>query len=232
MPDTPKTTAAGEPSFASAAAVAGLAREVEGLRRAVDALAGTVETVEALPDRVENLAGLVSRLAAKLAAKNATGTRMASWLVHDPTDVDAEQLLTALSGWLHQVFLRYADGARVLPDCWLWHPEIVEELLWLWVAWLAAYDDPEAKPSAAADWHDRLRPGVVRRIRDTYAKSCSIDNHTPGRDHAHGAVPVPLADAIPAIAEWWTNTRDYPAPAPTAQQLAQAAQPGYGRTRR
>jgi hypothetical protein len=212
----------GEPP--SAAAVAGLAREVEGLRRAVDGLGRSVEAVEALPARVENLAGLVSRLAGKLAAKTASGSQVVSWLAHDPDEVDAEQLLTALCGWLHQVFLRYVDGARALTDCWAWHPEVIEELLWLWAAWSAAYDDPEAKISAAADWHDRLRPGVVRRIRDTYAKSCSIENHTDGREHAGGAVPVPVADAIPVIAEWWTHCRDDPAPVPTDQQLAQAAQ--------
>lgn len=223
-----------EPSFASTAAVAGLAREVEGLRRALDEIARTIDAIGALPARVENLASIVSQLAAKLAAKNAAGARVTSWLTQDPNEVDAEQLLTSLCGWLHQVFLRYADGARALPDCWLWHPDVVEELLWLWVAWLAAYDDPDAKPNAAADWHDRLRPGVVRRIRDTYAKSCSIENHPPGPEHADEAAPVPLADAVPAIAAWWTNQRDQPAPAPTQEQLAHAAtaQPRHGRTRR
>lgn len=204
--------------YASAEALAGLAREVEGLRR-------TVEAVAVLPGRVENLAAVVSGLAGKLAAKTAAGSRVSSWLANDPHEVDAEKLLDGLCGWLNQVFLRYPDGARALPDCWAWHPEVIEELLWLWAAWLAAYTDPEARVSAAADWHDRLRPGVIRRIRDSYAKSCSIENHTLGRDQDHGAVPVPFAEAIPAIADWWTHRRDEPAPAPTDQQLTQAAAP-------
>ena len=90
---------------------------------------------------------------------------MVSWLdadldPHDPSV--AEDILTRLAQWVAGVYLRYPDAR--LPDCWLWHPEVVEELLWLHQAWLAAYAEG-ARVTAAADWHDRYRPGVVARIK-------------------------------------------------------------------
>ena len=44
-----------------------------------------------------------------------------------------------LAGWVAGIYLRYLDAAQSLPECWLWHPEVVEELLWLHTAWLHAY---------------------------------------------------------------------------------------------
>ena len=70
------------------------------------------------------------------------------------------------------MFLRYPDGVAVLPECWLWHPDVVEELLWLMHAWRAAYEGRGASVQLAGDWHDRQRPGVVRRVR-TAVGSCS-----------------------------------------------------------
>ena len=58
------------------------------------------------------------------------------------------------------MFLRYPDGVAVLPECWLWHPDVVEELLWLMHAWRAAYEGRGASVQLAGDWHDRQRPGV------------------------------------------------------------------------
>ncbi len=104
-------------------------------------------------------------------------------------------MLARLTGWLAGVYLRYADAARTVPACWLWHPEVVEELPWPRQAWLAAYADPDAPVSLAADWHDRLRPGVVRRIRD-YAGMCSIE-----ADHRHpdrAVLDMPTAAAPPS----------------------------------
>ena len=143
---------------------------------------------------------------------------------------EAEAVLARLTGWLAGVYLRYCDAARTLPACWLWHPEVVEELLWLHQAWLAAYADPDAPVSAAADWHDRLRPGVVRRIRD-YAGMCSIEAHQPDGDRRAGAPTVPLAGAAATIAAWWTRERRNPPPLPTPEQLraAAAARPARGR---
>jgi len=210
----------------SAAAVAGLAREVEALRRGLEQLRG-------LPARVEELADLVARLADVTNAQPTPESKAGapSWLnlpdaSHAPTDADVvedtERVLTELIGWLGRVYLRYADAARNLPSCWLWHPDVVEELVWLHAAWRAAYTDPHAVVSQAADWHDRLRPGVVRRVREN-AGFCSIENHQPARDGATPAASAPLGQAAGLIAAWWATSRSDPAPVPTAAQVAEAA---------
>jgi hypothetical protein len=215
----------GEPSeCTTASSVAGLAREVEALRRTVDELAGP-------RGRLDSLAGLVARLAEAIATDPSTepAAPAASWLDH-PADPgrpveaskaarDAEELLTKLSKWVAGIYLRYTD-ARSLPGCWLWHPDIVEELLWLHLAWLAAYS-PGAPASAVGDWHDRQRPGVMRRVSG-YAGACSLGAHGPGGDRHTAAVPA-VIDASTAIAGWWATGRDQPAPAPTEEQLAAAA---------
>jgi protein involved in temperature-dependent protein secretion len=121
----------------AATSVGGLARDLEALRRDVRGLS-------ALSRRVEEMGQLVTRLAeATTAAATTTGHAdegAVSWIdadldPHDPSV--AEAMLTRLAQWVTGVYLRYPDAK--LPDCWLWHPEVVEELLWLHQAWLAAY---------------------------------------------------------------------------------------------
>jgi len=211
----------------SAAALAGLAREVEALRRGLEQLRG-------LSARVEEVADLVACLADVTAEQRTPQSKAGapSWLnlpdaSHAATEADdvvedTEQLLTELVGWMGRVYLRYADAVCTLPACWLWHPDVVEELVWLRAAWRAAYTDPHAVVSQAADWHDRLRPGVVRRVKE-YAGLCSIENHQPARDGATRSASAPLGQAVGLIAAWWTTRRTDPPPAPTAPQVAEAA---------
>lgn len=200
--------------FARVEALAGLAREVDGLRRGMEALVGT-------PTRVDDLSRTVAQLADAVSAMPARpGPSVApSWLAAS-TDFEAlGVVLDGLCRWLHQVFLRYADGAAVLPECWLWHPDVIEELLWLSHAWRAAYQGRGASVQLAGDWHDRQRPGVVRRLR-TAVGSCSRERHQtrPGWNSAPlGATPVPGADAASSIAWWWAAARDDPAPEPAPE---------------
>ncbi|MDD7967792.1 hypothetical protein [Actinomycetospora lemnae] len=197
--------------FARVEALAGLAREVDGLRRGLEALVGT-------PTRVDDLARTVAQLADAVAAVPARPgpTVSPSWLTA-PTDSEAVAvLLDELCRWLHAVFLRYPDGAAVLPECWLWHPDVIEELLWLSHAWRAAYEGCGASVQLAGDWHDRQRPGVVRRLR-TAVGSCSRERHQtrPGWNSTPlGATPVPGADAATSIAWWWAAARDDAPPEP------------------
>jgi hypothetical protein len=195
----------------STAAVAGLAREVEALRQ------GMRQTATA--GELKRLAAVVADLTETTAA--ARPAPVPSWLVLPATTADASAVLTDLTSWLGDVYLRYADATRTLPECWLWHPEIVEELVCLMYAWLAAYRDDDASVKAAGDWHDRLRPGVVRRIAG-YAKACSLEKHLP--DHATGAPEVPAGDAKDQIVTWWAERRDQPGPTPTDDQMLTAAQ--------
>jgi len=202
-------------SCASAGSVAGLAREVEQLSRKLN-------TLDGLHGKVKQLARTVSQLAGEVAqSQTASAGREAavSWLDLPDEEDYARALLDDLTGWMNRVYLRYADAAS-LPNCWLWHPEVVEELLWLWQAWAAAYRADDATVAMAADWHDRYRPGVVRRI-EKLAKNCSLEQHLHDRRTPTGGVPA--LSAVPAIAKWWgdgTQHHGIP-PEPTDEQLAE-----------
>ena len=214
----PAGPAGGTPDYATSAAVAGLARELEALRRTVDTTAGVTR-------RVEDLAAVVADLAVAVEQLTATPTVAppACWLDLAADEAEAFALLSKLTLWLGGIYLAYGDA--VLPDCWAWHPDLIEELLWLSQAWQTAYAGPRASIALVADWHDRQRPNVVRRIKQT-AGACSIENHqtpTTPRD-------VPDGGAVEEIAAWWAHHRTQPAPIPTAEQLAAAAaRPTKGR---
>jgi hypothetical protein len=217
----PATSTNGNPNgstyvYADPGAVAGLAREIEALRQSID-------TLRALPSRVDELAELVAQLAdAVNATTTAAAGGVASWL-DLPTEVDtAYPVLGELLTWMQVVYLRYPDAAAGLPDCWLWHPDVVEELLCLMQAWLAAYRDDKAVVSLAGDWHDRYRPGVIRRITSTTGR-CSLENHQPrdGQPLLGGPV-VPGAGAVEQIVTWWASARTDPPPEPDEWHLATA----------
>ena len=122
------------------------------------------------------------------------------------------------------MYLRYPDGEQVLPLCWMWHPDVVEELLWLMHAWCAAYQGADASVAAAGEWHDRQRPGVVNRLRKSVG-SCSLERHQTREgwpDPPGGAIAVPGIEAAGPLAAWWALRRDQvaPEPIPTADGLA------------
>src|SRR5215207_2248109 len=149
-------------------------------------------------------------------------------------EAETPRLMTDFT-WIGAVFLRYPDGARGLPGCWLWHPHVIEELLWLRRAWISAYTGAKSSPAAVGDWHDRLRPGVARRIQQT-AGTCSVENHQPGRTplpDPHAATGgVRAGAAVEPIAFWWAVNRDAEPPTPSSEQLtaaAESARPGRPR---
>jgi hypothetical protein len=207
------------------ATLAGLAREFETLYHDVRELRG-------LSQRVDDLAASLAQMAETVIAarQQHAGAPAPCWMDHaadpgrDPATSraarDAEQILGKLAPWLGAVYLRYSDAVSAFPDCWMWHPDVIEELLWLHQAWLTAYD-PDAPVTAVGDWHDRQRPGVVARIR-AYAGMCSLDAHRPGQDRATPAPITPTADATAGIAAWWATARDQPGPVPTTEQIAAA----------
>src|SRR6266516_3913359 len=142
-----------DPSSGERSTLAGLAREFEQLYRDMRELRGVSR-------RVDELATSVAQLADTLGAAKPSGPSQVAptWLDlgtgprPSSTAADGEEILRMLSGWVAGVYLRYSDAR--LPDCWLWHPDVVEELLWLHAAWIAAYD-PDAPVGAVGDWHDR-----------------------------------------------------------------------------
>lgn len=211
---TAQGTPAAEPEPASAKAVIGLVREVDALRRALEPLRG-------LPDRVDDLSRLATDLTNAVAALT---TRKAaapcpSWLLLPADPAEAGRVLDELVGWLTVVYLRYPDGVDTLPECWVWHPDVIEELLWLMHAWAAAYQGVQASVAAVGDWHDRQRPGVVRRVRQR-AVSCSFENHKTraGWDRRPSEAPVvPGVEYLASVAAWWGSRRDEAPPEPAVR---------------
>ncbi len=209
------------PEPVSAAVVAGLAREVDALRKAVRKVAGC-------PGQVEQLAATLAQALDQFAATGrAERVRPVSWIADPGVTADptaAARALGELAQWVGRVYLRYPAAARELPDCWLWHPDMVEELAWLQQAWEHAYGPETGSISAAADWHDRYRPGVTARIKTANPHSCSLENHLdPNRPSA--AVEVPGAGSVEAVARWWAGGRDdTQPPLPTPADLDAADQ--------
>ena len=194
-------------------ALTALGTEVEALRLAMDSLA-------AVPGQIADLAGAVAALGEKVAAAAPPARAgLPSWLVLDGDFADTVAVLGELVEWMRLVFFRYSDAR--LPECWLWHPDVVEELLWLRGAWIEAYAAEAGSVAKAGDWHDRARPGVIRRIR-AVAGTCSLEAHQAGRSLRSAATPVVLAEAIHDIGEWWATDREAAPPDPTAAHFAAA----------
>lgn len=188
----------------------------------VDALARAVERVTrrqaASDELMQRLATAVTDVAERASRRDPDQTVVSWMLVTDPeVALDA---LTDLIGWLDRVYLQYEV---TLPSCWLWHPPVVEELLWLRAAHAAAYEGSRPSPLAAGDWHDRQRPGVAKRIREGL-KGCELNQHVPGaRAEAGRALPAPLASAAQWVVETWCREpAERGFPVPTAAQLAEA----------
>jgi hypothetical protein len=141
-----------------------------------------------------------------------------SWLLaedHDRTVVDLADLIA----WLDRVYLAYPN--TVLATCWMWHPAVVEELWWLHQAHLDAYHPVTGTWLRVADWHDRLRPNVVKRLRSTLV-ACELSLHNPGGEQDLTPNLAPLAESVDTIAAWAAAGRPYPAPRPTEAELAEA----------
>jgi len=207
--------------------VVALARGVERLTRRVDELSAAARRVGELEVLVQQLAADVAALVATVGAgaEDDGPPRVRSWLLAADS-ARARDDVADLTDWLGAVYLRY-PGA-VLPSCWLWHPAVVEELWWLRNAHATAYGSHGAWP-AVADWHDRMRPGVVRRIRDALG-GCELALHCAGGEAARPAPAVPLADAATLIADAWTTDHGTPLE-PTEQQLTEAEQHDRALTR-
>ena len=220
-------------------AVVALGRTVERTVRRIGELDGHVHQL------ATDVHALATRLSAPAAADDETAADdgpppVRSWLLADDPDQAAADLADLIA-WLGDVYLRYPDTA--LSSCWLWHPDVVEELWWLRRAHADAYDAESGAWLRVGDWHDRQRPGVARRVRAVLGK-CDLSRHRPAQGRpAAASVPVvvPMAGHAAALAVAWTTTPTgspdaaRPAlPEPTDAQLdeATAHQNEQYRTRR
>lgn len=197
-----------------------LARAITGLGREVEQQGRRLADLGGLADQVHDLAAVVTSLAERAMSPQARAMAPVSWIAFEEEMFDpaasmaARSHLAGLADWLDAVYLRYPDGPPSVPDCWLWHPDVVEELTWLREAWLLAYRGPNASAGAVGDWHDRQRPGVARRIK-AVAGTCSLENHELGPARDRGQLRVPLAGCVGRIADWWTRSRRDLPPAPS-----------------
>jgi len=125
--------------------------------------------------------------------KGLRGPGVRSWLLaDDPVQADAD--LDDLIGWLWRVYLWFPD--TTLSSCWLWHPEVIEELWWLRVAHADAYDHRTGTSLRVADWHDPPPPG--RRAACAWSTG-QVPAHPPHpvQQPPRGGVPARSARARP-----------------------------------
>ncbi|MCE3553171.1 hypothetical protein LWC33_17120 [Pseudonocardia sp. RS11V-5] len=190
-------------------------RRVVALSRELERTTRRLGELDAL---VRELAGTLAELAAGPAGgqPQQPASPVRPWLRTPDVDTAVADL-EGLADWLAAVYLRYSDA--LLPSCWAWHADIVEELHWL----RGAYNDAHGltPPGAGAvarsgpswqkvgDWHDRLRPGVVRRIKTT-AGSCELSRHAPGQYLPQRQDAAPLASQLRAIGASWASTGSPP----------------------
>ena len=202
---------------------------VVSLARAVARAMRRMEHVDA---RVDELAQVILELAAKLTggkakrAGDAEDTGVRSWLLADDA-AQAAADLDELTVWLWRVYLWWPDAW--LSSCWLWHPEVIEELWWLRVAHADAYAPDTGSSLRVADWHERHRPGVARRVRGVLGK-CELSRHAAVNGRPVEVVPPgpsAMARHTGAIAAIWCagaglDVIRAAGPDPTPDQLAEA----------
>ena len=152
------------------------------------ALAAVVERngrrIAALDRLVRQLAGdLAEVAAATLTPEGDDTTGVRSWLLAG----DPERAVTDLAelvGWTRRVYLRYPDAA--LSACWLWHPDVIEELWWLRNAHADAFHPTAGSWQRVGEWHERQRPGVARRVRSAIG-TCELSPAPRPPRHTHAA---------------------------------------------
>jgi hypothetical protein len=127
-----------------------------------DSVPGLAEIAAVHDRQLAELRDLVAGNAEETANARGPGSRPFVWA--DLTPVDAAATWTALARWVGWLRSRY-PLARQVPRCWWRHPELVEELTALWLAWQEAYVAKGAPLTAAADWHGRWLPELLRRMR-------------------------------------------------------------------
>jgi hypothetical protein len=186
--------------------------ELTALARAIERNGRRVTDLDRL---VRQMAGdLAEVAAATLTPEGDDTTGVRSWLLPG----DPEQAVTDLAtlvGWTRRVYLRYPDAA--LSACWLWHPDVIEELWWLRNAHADAFHPTVGSWQRVGEWHERHRPGVAKRVRSAIG-TCELALHR----HAQPAAASPLAEHAEHLAIAWATDPIAPQPEPTDTQLDDA----------
>ena len=104
------------------------------------------------------------------------------WPIYD--DEHEQQMIDELTDWVEWVRWRFTLDHRTIPDCWMQHGPLIEELSALYTAWQAAYTDTDG--SAPLLWmahfataRDRLGEWVART-------GCRPGEHRTSKSRASG----------------------------------------------
>jgi len=122
------------------------------------------------------------------------GPAPANWCWQGIGEDEAFEQWRQLASWVGWLRRRYPIADQ-LPACWWRHSELVEELTAVWLAWHAAYTEPHGQLTAPADFHDRVLPSFLTRVR-RWGVQC-LDEHRPrpASVYGHEAVDDPEAFA-------------------------------------
>lgn len=126
-----------------------------------DSVPGLAEVAALHDQRISQLAELVDDLLPQGEGTPGSGQGPVVWA--QLTSVERQRTWRSLAEWVGWLRSRYPLAHRV-PPCWWRHPELVEELTALWLAWREAYVEKGAVLSSGADWHNRWLPELLRRI--------------------------------------------------------------------
>jgi hypothetical protein len=173
--------------------------EVEALRGEVATLSGVVAELGGM---VQDLAGDIIRFVAQ-----GDPSAVRSWISVDDPEL-GRLMLADLAEWLDAVWVRFPGP--VLPECWAYHPAVVEEL-WVVMNLYRSCFRKGGTWQGFADWLARYRPGAAERI-DKAAGSCELSEHVPGSELDPEKWPsVPSVD-LSEVADYWTGHRRAPYP--------------------
>ncbi|MCW2900394.1 MAG: hypothetical protein JWO67_2659 [Streptosporangiaceae bacterium] len=216
---------AGDPVPAPGAtdpAVVALSSAVQRALRRIDAVDKNVVQLAA---EVAGLGGRLTPGEPAVSEEHEDGPPVVrSWLLA-AEDERAAADLADLVEWMGRVYVRYTRAQ--LSSCWLWHPEVIEELWWLRCAHADAFHPESGSWMRVGDWHDRQRTGVERRVNALLGR-CSLSRHVDSNGRPAEVTepaPPPLAGHFAAVAAHWAATRTAgPTPAPGLIAEAEGAE--------
>ena len=193
MTDSPRGRG-GSPSVAALAVqVNALRQDVETLSGRVDALTRTQEEQTVVLEGIAELRRQVEKIVALLGEDGKSSSSGWFWLTMD--EQTREEKFSELFDWVETVLrTEYPDYiADQIKPCWPNHPEARWELACLYQLWSAAFLAKRPVAKAAADWHDRWSPGVLRRLGVAMSRCQDTCHRQPSlvpRSNPHHRAPV------------------------------------------
>jgi hypothetical protein len=98
------------------------------------------------------------------------GVVVVNW--RDAGEEETAEALHELSAWVTWLVARYNVDTRKIPDCWIDHTDLIEELSALHTAWQVAFDQTDGGYGPVG-WHERLAAAFGR---SAFKDRCSISH--------------------------------------------------------